>query len=114
MQWTDERVKTLKKLWEEGKSARQIAEVLGNGLTRNAIIGKANRMGLRTPASRAKAAGNPETQTTGSQGCQWPTGHPGTAEFHFCGAPREHGRPYCTPHCTVAYRRLGGNESGGN
>ncbi len=108
MPWTEERVKTLKKLWEEGKTARQIAETLGGGLTRNAVIGKANRMGLRTPSSKGGSS-SPETVTSG-QGCQWPNGHPGAADFHFCGAPREHGRPYCTPHCAIAYRRLGGSD----
>ncbi len=45
MSWTDERVATLKKLWSQGKSASEIADVLG-GVTRNAVIGKAHRLGL--------------------------------------------------------------------
>jgi|AACY02.16.fsa_nt_gi Uncharacterized protein conserved in bacteria len=103
MQWTEERVGMLKKLWKQGKSAREIAEIMGGGLTRNAVIGKANRIGLRAAAARPKQAQDPEN--TG-QGCQWPIGHPGAQDFHFCGAPREQGRPYCSPHCAVAYRRL--------
>jgi len=43
--WTDERVTTLKKLWVDGLSARQIAKQLG-GVTRNAVIGKIHRLGL--------------------------------------------------------------------
>ncbi|MDO8902062.1 MAG: GcrA family cell cycle regulator, partial [Phenylobacterium sp.] len=39
MGWTDERVETLKKLWQDGLSASQIAKQLG-GVTRNAVIGK--------------------------------------------------------------------------
>lgn len=54
MSWTDERVEQLRQAWMEGKSASQIANLLGNGLTRNAVIGKVHRLGL---AGRAKAAG---------------------------------------------------------
>ena len=43
--WTDQRVASLKKLWQQGKSASEIAESLG-GVTRNAVIGKAHRLGL--------------------------------------------------------------------
>jgi GcrA cell cycle regulator len=45
MSWTDERVDTLRKLWQEGLSASQIAAELG-GVTRNAVIGKVHRLGL--------------------------------------------------------------------
>ena len=43
--WTTDRVNALKKLWGQGKSASEIAEHLG-GVTRNAVIGKAHRLGL--------------------------------------------------------------------
>ncbi len=43
--WTDERVDELKKLWESGYSASQIAAALG-GITRNSAIGKIHRLGL--------------------------------------------------------------------
>lgn len=45
MSWTDKRVQTLETMWRAGKSASEIAETLG-GVTRNAVIGKAHRMGL--------------------------------------------------------------------
>ncbi|MBM9594339.1 GcrA family cell cycle regulator [Roseitranquillus sediminis] len=45
MSWTDERVETLKRMWNEGQSASQIAKELGN-VTRNAVIGKVHRLGL--------------------------------------------------------------------
>lgn len=57
MSWTDERISLLKRLWDEGKSARDIATALGEGVTRNAVIGKVNRMKL---AARKAAAGNPK------------------------------------------------------
>jgi len=49
--WTDERVELLKKLWMEGLSASQIAGELGDGVTRNAVIGKVHRLKL---SARAK------------------------------------------------------------
>lgn len=53
MNWTDERVERLKKLWAEGLSASQIAAQLG-GVSRNAVIGKVHRLNL---PGRAKAGG---------------------------------------------------------
>ena len=52
MAWTDEIVEQLKQHWIDGKSASQIAGLLGNGVTRNAVIGKVHRLGF---AGRAKA-----------------------------------------------------------
>lgn len=52
MNWTDERVELLKKLWLEGLSASQIAAQLG-GVTRNAVIGKVHRLKL---SGRARAS----------------------------------------------------------
>ena len=45
MSWTDERIETLRKMWDSGLTATQIAEELG-GVSRNAVIGKAHRLGL--------------------------------------------------------------------
>lgn len=56
MAWTDERIAKLKQHWDEGLSASQIAELLGDGLTRNAVIGKAHRLGLAARPSPLKAA----------------------------------------------------------
>lgn len=54
MNWTDERVERLKRLWAEGLSASQIAAQLG-GVSRNAVIGKVHRLNL---PGRAKAGGS--------------------------------------------------------
>ncbi|BDI61693.1 GcrA family cell cycle regulator [Qipengyuania nanhaisediminis] len=54
MSWTDERIATLKKMWEGGATASQIAEELG-GVSRNAVIGKAHRLGLKSRPSPVKA-----------------------------------------------------------
>lgn len=54
MSWNDERIATLKKMWQQGKSASEIADKLG-GITRNAVIGKAHRLGLSGRPSPIKA-----------------------------------------------------------
>jgi GcrA cell cycle regulator len=53
MAWTDERIDTLRKMWEGGQTASQIAEELG-GVSRNAVIGKAHRLGLQSRPSPVK------------------------------------------------------------
>ncbi|RVT40955.1 GcrA family cell cycle regulator [Sphingobium algorifonticola] len=54
MSWTDERIDQLKAMWEKGMTASQIAEELG-GVSRNAVIGKAHRLGLQSRPSPVKA-----------------------------------------------------------
>ncbi len=213
MSWTDERIATLKKMWEGGSTASQIAEELG-GVSRNAVIGKAHRLDLKArpspvkpndpktkaaaatkadkpapkpapkkvasaPAPAPKAAApapapaprddtpprpapradipsqplpNPASdmprivsvgpggflrQGPGEQQapippapprrlvpakpspeiadktslldlsdkvCRWPMGHPGEADFHFCGVTVNPGFPYCVEHCGRAYQ----------
>ncbi len=53
MAWTDERIDRLKAMWEKGLTASQIAEDLG-GVSRNAVIGKAHRLGLQSRPSPVK------------------------------------------------------------
>lgn len=146
MAWTDERIAQLKAGWEGGMTASQIAEQLGEGVTRNAVIGKAHRLGLESRPSPVKAGEEAETAVTAAVAapastpvaapapapvaarpaakkpvrsgkaaktslldlnekiCKWPIGHPGDADFHFCGKPSQAGFPYCTEHCLVAYQ----------
>jgi len=56
-QWTPERIELLRELWGGGLTAAQIAERLG-GISRNAVIGKAHRMGL-SGGSKPKARSRP-------------------------------------------------------
>ena len=78
MNWTDERVELLKKLWSEGLSASQIAAQLG-GVSRNAVIGKVHRLKLsgrgktttaaprsKKPAPAPVAAPRPTTTSSSS------------------------------------------------
>ena len=211
MSWTDERIARLTKMWEGGATASLIAEDLG-GVSRNAVIGKAHRLGLKArpspvkpndkseaPAPKAAPAAaraaptpkpvapppapRPSTSTVtfssdpavstpsgptptyatptvpvpppsgqrvvsvgpggflrqgpGDQQapippapprrlvpakpsaematktsllelneriCRWPMGHPGEADFHFCGVKVNPGFPYCVEHCGRAYQ----------
>ena len=218
MGWTDERIATLKKMWEGGSTASEIAAELG-GVSRNAVIGKAHRLGLKArpspvkandkkkPAAPAKkpaaapapraaepraepaersvtgeaaerpapraAAPSPRAEVAADEGvnavpsqpvpgppadlpkivsvgpggflrqgpgdqqapippppprrlvpakpspeiagkttlldlsdkvCRWPMGHPGEADFHFCGVAVNPGFPYCVEHCGRAYQ----------
>ena len=54
MSWTDQRIEQLRSMWEKGLTASQIADELG-GVSRNAVIGKAHRLGLKSRPSPVKA-----------------------------------------------------------
>ncbi len=45
MSWDDKKIEILKNEWGKGKTASQIAEMIG-GVSRNAVIGKAHRLNL--------------------------------------------------------------------
>ena len=59
MSWTEDRIELLKRLWDQGQSASQIADELGGGITRNAVIGKAHRLGLKARPSPVKSEAAP-------------------------------------------------------
>ena len=118
--WTDERLEELKKLWAQGLSISQIGEALG--VSRNAIAGKAHRMGLPkrpSPISKPKAEKPKAEPVVEEQDlplrlelrqlvwsrskCCWPTGDPKKKGFVFCGDTVAPGKPYCLPHCKEAY-----------
>jgi GcrA cell cycle regulator len=118
--WTDDRVELLKSLWGAGKTAAEIAKELGEGLTRNAVIGKAHRLGLSgriTPVAKkidkplppettnisAKDGGTSLLELT-EQTCRYPYGDPKKEGFHFCGCQSLPGIPYCTEHAEIAYQ----------
>lgn len=78
MSWTDERVELLKKMWNEGHSASQIAKELG-GVTRNAVIGKVHRLGLSNrngPEADATADAKPKAAAEPPKAAPEPTPEP--------------------------------------
>ena len=120
--WTEERLETLKNLWKEGLSISQIGEKLG--VTRNAVAGKAHRLGLpkrQSPISASGSVARTKSKKTeeitsdlplrlalrkinwSRSKCVWPSGDPKTTDFSFCGEPIEPGKPYCYEHCVLAY-----------
>ncbi len=131
MSWSDERVEVLKKLWGEGKTAAEIAKQLGEGVTRNAVIGKAHRLKLSSRVSpiqqnakkkkvekAPRIVKRPPTQPKmptfegkkvsmaelTEKMCRWPSGDPQSEDFSFCGCDAEEGLPYCATHAVAAYQ----------
>lgn len=51
MIWTESHHDELRRLWNEGLTASQIAERMGPGFSRSAITGKARRLGLEERGS---------------------------------------------------------------
>jgi GcrA cell cycle regulator len=104
--WTEPRVEQLKKLWEAGLSASQIAAELGS-VTRNAVIGKVHRLGLsgraKSPSSSVPRPRKTLLELT-EDTCHWPVGDPGSPDFFFCGGESNEGSPYCNYHSRVAYQ----------
>ena len=66
VQWDEPRTELLTRLWLSGETARMIAEKLGGGITRNAVIGKAHRLGL-TGKQGSKGAALKRTQAPHSR-----------------------------------------------
>lgn len=132
MGWTDDRVNLLKQLWGEGKTAAEIAKELGDGVTRNAVIGKAHRLKLSSRVSPIQQNNKPKRQKSDrpprapkrsnksipifkgkeipmeelrDKMCRWPNGDPQDREnFSFCGCEQVEGLPYCATHAQIAYQ----------
>lgn len=67
--WTTSKVERLKSLWNDGKSATQIAASLGK-LSRSAVLGKVHRLGLSSrkgPALAKEPNGSKENASLHSQ-----------------------------------------------
>ena len=107
--WTKSKIDKLSTLWSKGIPAREIAEKLGD-VSRNAVIGKANRLGLSKKLKEKEVVKDSKEITVNGliasmKGCKWPIGHPGDEDFYFCGKEVIPGKPYCGEHCLIAYRR---------
>ena len=59
MSWNDDNVSRLKELWDQGLPTAQIGKLLG--FTKNAVVGKAHRIGLeRRPSPIRRTAVKPD------------------------------------------------------
>jgi GcrA cell cycle regulator len=93
MSWTDERIERLREMWTRGMTASQIAEELG-AVSRNAVIGKAHRLGLQSRPSPVKpnepqpAEGAPEAAAAAEPEVQpEPVDFPATTALEVEGDP---------------------------
>ena len=120
--WDEEKLNKLKKLWDEGLPITKIGIEIG--VSRNAIAGKAHRLGLPKRNSPISKSGDPRKnqeispKNTSKQlplkimlrevewsrnRCCWPIGDPKLPGFSFCGTSIIPGRPYCEEHSNLAY-----------
>ena len=66
MSWTAETEEKLKQLWKKGHSGSQIARMLGDGATRNSVLGKAFRLKLEARAVSKKSTSKTYTKKDSS------------------------------------------------
>ena len=57
MSWDEKKIEILRNEWGKGKTASQIAELIG-GISRNAVIGKAHRLNLSIKFKNRPAPNN--------------------------------------------------------
>ena len=104
MLWTDQKKQRLAELWNSGMPTSEIGAMMG--VNKNSIIGQAHRMNL--PHHALLSPHRPTTHpvpTPSPRECQWPTGDPREADFHFCFEPIQRGSSYCPEHTTWAWQR---------
>ena len=121
--WDEDKLNKLRKLWDDGLPITKIGNEIG--VSRNAIAGKAHRMGLPKRNSPISKSGDPRKnqETINSDNireqlplkimlrdvewsrnrCCWPIGDPKLPGFSFCGTSIIPGRPYCDKHSNLAY-----------
>jgi GcrA cell cycle regulator len=121
--WDKSKLDQLGQLWTEGLSISKIGIELG--VSRNAIAGKAHRLGLPKRNSPISKSGEPrknQVKTVAEEikkelplklilrdvewsrvACCWPLGDPKLPGFKFCGISIIPGRPYCEEHSILSY-----------
>ena len=120
--WNEKKLNKLKSLWDQGLPITKIGLELG--VSRNAIAGKAHRLGLPKRNSPISKSGEPrknenkaDIQTDkklplklllrdvewSRNRCCRPLGDPKLPGFSFCGTSIIPGRPYCEEHSKLAY-----------
>lgn len=109
--WPADRVAELTALVADGVSFAEIGRRMG--ITKNAAIGKARRLGLTTPNEpfNPKPVTTPERldalgQFPDAGRCVYPIGHPREASFRFCASEvAVVGAPYCQFHMRLTHTR---------
>ena len=120
--WNEDKLNKLKILWDKGLPITKIGLELG--VSRNAIAGKAHRLGLPKRNSPISKSGDPRKNENKANiqtdkelplklllrdvewsrnRCCWPLGDPKLPGFSFCGTSIIPGRPYCEEHSKLAY-----------
>ncbi len=130
--WTPQQVNKAVNMWQDGKTATEIAHTISK--TRNAVIGKLNRLGVKkqntgspqnnddevkakkgsTSAGTKSANGRANQEIREDQKltllflnektCRWPIGDPSTKNFWFCGKSPQPGKRYCAQHSDLAFQ----------
>src|SRR3954452_7763285 len=61
--WSDAEIRKVKTMWRHGATATEIADALGKGFTRGAVLGKIHRLGLKK-AEQPRAKARPRIPAT--------------------------------------------------
>jgi GcrA cell cycle regulator len=110
MSWTQETIEELTRLWDAGFSTSEIGKRIG--VSKNAVVGKAHRLGLISRPSPIKRTAPPPPVISaapktyaqpGGRTCSWPIGDPRKPGFAFCSEHALPGKPYCAQHAQMAY-----------
>jgi GcrA cell cycle regulator len=103
MSWTEERIERLKTMWHDGATASQIADELG-GVSRNAVIGKAHRLGLEQRPSPVKPGEEKDRKAAPAAAAAKPAPKPDLARPTAAPPPSS---THSTPHLGPAQPRPG-------
>jgi len=118
-------VEDLKRRWELGQSATVIASALGPDFTRNSVIGRVHRMGLKAPEKKArKQTYNPKPprppkmtveippdcpvptvppETFVVNGCKFISGDPQMPNWQMCGNQVVWNKSWCEHHNRICF-----------
>lgn len=118
MGWNATRMLLAERLWREGFSARQIADRLDCGLTRNAVIGKAHRMNWQRGVEPLEPPPPPPVVVAPPPPpppplpvvalepwmCRHEIDQPGRFGIYLCCKTVQPGRHYCAEHLTASQK----------
>lgn len=106
-QWTAVEIIELRRLAEGGMKRAVIAKQMGRSV--NSVDYKLKSIGFTVRQYKKDALVRANEAIVGvgnfgDGGCKWPIGDPKEPDFRFCGCKEVvPGKPYCQPHCDIAY-----------